>query len=147
MIVVTKFDHYYSEPEKYSQISEEEIKKGVCDSIKSATGSTTFPQQNIVPVSGRVALYARRLRQEGKLPPSPEKFVKRFLEDYADSIPAGENEGPTNGEKIPTDPLKQAEALERASGFEMLEERSVQKLWKSKDPARPEAPSAGVSTD
>jgi len=69
VIVVTKFDNFYMASEEYSQISEEKIKENVCASIESATGSTNFhfPKQNIVPVSGKMALFARRLRRMKKL--------------------------------------------------------------------------------
>lgn len=125
VIVVTKFDNYYTASEQYSQISEEKIKEGVCASIERATGNTTFPKRNIVPVSGKMALYARMLR--GRiLPRKSQKAIERLLEDYIDSSPAGEGE--VSKEKVPSDQFKQADMLEKASGLKALEERSVEDL-------------------
>jgi len=111
--------------EEYSQISEEKIKENVCASIESATGRTNFhfPKQNIVPVSGKMALFARRLRRM-KLPPRQQKTIERFLEDYISSKPVGEGQVT----KVPTDRLDQADMLEEASGFKVLEGRSVKEL-------------------
>jgi len=123
VIVVTKFDNFYTESEAYSQISEEKIKENVCASIESATGSTTFPKENIVPVSGKMALFARRHRRM-ELPTRTQRGIIRFLEDYTDVEPRGEGQV----SKVPTDHLEQADMLEKASGFLVLEERSVKEL-------------------
>lgn len=127
MIAVTKFDHYYSASEEHSQISKEAIKKAVFTSIKGATGSSGFPRRNIVPISGKMALYARKLSLGNELPEErTQRAVKRFLEDYksygGDDIPGGEDEATAGGEKSLTIQWK---TLERASGIQVLEERSA----------------------
>jgi len=127
VIAVTKFDMYYTAAEEHSQISEVAIKEAVCTSIKGATGSDGFPRQNIVPISGKMALYARKLSHGDTLPePRTQNAVKRFLEDYksygGDDIPVGEDEATAGGENPLTIEWK---TLERASGIQELEERSA----------------------
>ena len=127
MIAVTKFDNYYTAAEEFSRISEVAIKDAVCTSIKSATGSDGFPSKNIVPISGKMALYARKLSLGNELSERrTQTAVKRFLEDYklygGDDIPGGENEATAGGENSLTIEWK---VLERASGIQVLEERSA----------------------
>ena len=127
MIAVTKFDNYYAAAEEFSRISEAAIKEAVCTSIKIATGSDGFPRQNIVAISGKMAFYARKLSLGNKLPEKrTQTAVKRFLEDYksygGDDIPGGEDEATAGGEDSLTIEWK---TLERASGIQVLEERSA----------------------
>ena len=125
MIAVTKFDNYYTASEQHSQISEVAIKEAVCTSIKGATGSSGFPRRNIVPVSGKMALYARKLSLGNELSEKRTRTaLKRFLEDYesyrGDDIPGGEDEATAGGEKsltIQWKTLERVNPVAIAAGF------------------------------
>ena len=130
MIAVTKFDKFYTASAVHSQMSQDAIKDAVCTSIKGATASDKFPRQNIVPISGEMALYARKLSCGEKLAEKrTTKAIKRFLEDYKECVspPEGENEVTTGSEKVLPNQWKLADIclLEKASGIQMLEERSA----------------------
>ncbi len=108
-MVVTSFDRYYKAVNEEEMLSEEQVKKVVCDSIKKAT-SRSFPKESVVPVCSQWSLIARQLAQH----PDDHKLKQRALKCLEHHCESGQES---------EDALSIAKTLEVASGILNVEKR------------------------
>ena len=127
IVVITKFDLqsdsanlFYTEEE----ITEEHVKKQTCQFVQEACAGVDISPDDVLPVSGRWAYWARMLANTGPHELTHYRChaaVKRCLYDVPNST-CGQGEDPNMSlDKLGDDEL--SAKLEEASGIAALEER------------------------
>ena len=115
VVVVTKFDEFYTAVDESQCLSEEEIKSEVCASVTKATGGAQLPKENVIPICGLWAYTAKQLAcnpHNEELQKKARKYLKKYGEAQAEDIPGSEL----------------ARLLEKASNIALVEKRYVRFL-------------------
>lgn len=132
IVVITKFDEQLADTDE--EITEGEVKEETCQFVQKACPGATISPNDVLPVSGRWAYYARMLAMTGRQEPTHQRYyneVMRCLHNVRGQ-PCGE------GEKLNTslDPLTDDELsakLEEASRITTLEARYSQAYYRERE--------------